>query len=338
MENKTILFTVGADGAVSPSTEQKAGSQGSHNATQVRFDVEAISGLFPGSKEKLARIQFIDGAGGFHSTGFLNVLSDEIDGKLYVSTPLSDDVTNAGGLAYVYLVVSEITYNGEDAPATENQVLISSGGKLRFTHSGVGSPSEYAYRTRISNALVNAETFVGQAERASDDSKGYRDKAGEYASDAAVSANSAADSLQELKDGIANGYFKGEPGPQGPQGPQGDKGDKGEPGETPSLDGVIQYWQPNTEYKVGDVCLAGCMVDDWPVHAICACIEEHTSDYDNAPTNFEQKVWNKVYVSAGQSYEDVLGNVIHTTYATKEEIVGTLGTINEVLATLVEVE
>ena len=85
------------------------------------------------------------------------------------------------------------------------------------------------------------------------------------------------------------------------------------------LSNKISLWQPNTEYKVGDVCLVGCMVDDWPVHAICACIEEHTSDYDNAPTNFEQKVWNKVYVSAGQSYEDVLGNVIHTTYATKEE-------------------
>ena len=119
--------------------------------------------------------------------------------------------------------------------------------------------------------------------------------------------------IADVEEKLANGYFKGEPGPQGPQ------------GETPSLDGVIQYWQPNTEYKIGDVCLAGCMVDDWPVHAICACIEEHTSDYDNAPTNFEQKVWNKVYVSAGQSYEDVLGNVIHTTYATKEELAEAIG-------------
>ena len=90
-------------------------------------------------------------------------------------------------------------------------------------------------------------------------------------------------------------------------------------------DKSISLWQPNTEYKIGDVCLAGCMVDDWPVHAICTCIEEHTSDYDNAPTNFEQKVWNKVYVSAGQSYEDVLGNVIHTTYATKEELAEAIG-------------
>ena len=41
-------------------------------------------------------------------------------------------------------------------------------------------------------------------------------------------------------------------------------------------------------------------------------------------------------VNSDGSFTD--GNFIYETYATKEEIVGTLGTINEVLATLVEVE
>ena len=100
----------------------------------------------------------------------------------------------------------------------------------------------------------------------------------------------------------------------------------------------IKYWQPDVKYKVGDVCFAGCMVNDWPVDAICLCIEEHTSDYTNAPTNYEQKVWEKRYISADQSYKDVAGNVIHTTYATKEEVLNTLETINEVLADLVEGE
>ncbi len=53
---------------------------------------------------------------------------------------------------------------------------------------------------------------------------------------AATSEKSAADSLQELKDGIASGNFKGEKGdkgdtgPVGPQGPQGETGPQGEQG------------------------------------------------------------------------------------------------------------
>ena len=123
-------------------------------------------------------------------------------------------------------------------------MFISSAAKISFEGSGIGSPSEYQYRKGISSALVNAEIFVGQAEGYANKSLGYSNTSGEYAgnaadyaADAASFANNAADSLQELKDGIANGDFKGEPGPQGPQGPQGDKGDKGEPGETPDLSG-----------------------------------------------------------------------------------------------------
>ena len=53
---------------------------------------------------------------------------------------------------------------------------------------------------------------------------------------AAASEKAAADSLQELKDGIASGNFKGEngdkgeTGPVGPQGPQGETGPRGEQG------------------------------------------------------------------------------------------------------------
>lgn len=56
------------------------------------------------------------------------------------------------------------------------------------------------------------------------------------ASEAAASEKAAADSLQELKDGIASGNFKGEKGdkgdtgPVGPQGPQGETGPRGEQG------------------------------------------------------------------------------------------------------------
>lgn len=55
------------------------------------------------------------------------------------------------------------------------------------------------------------------------------------AGNADQSAQKAADSLQDLKDGIANGDFKGEkgdPGPIGPVGPQGAQGPQGEKGDT----------------------------------------------------------------------------------------------------------
>lgn len=48
--------------------------------------------------------------------------------------------------------------------------------------------------------------------------------------DAQTAARQAADNLQELKDGIANGDFKGEKGDTGPIGPVGPKGDPGEIG------------------------------------------------------------------------------------------------------------
>lgn len=52
------------------------------------------------------------------------------------------------------------------------------------------------------------------------------------ASNADQSAQEAADSLQELKDGIASGNFKGEQGPQGPIGPVGPQGEQGPQGPT----------------------------------------------------------------------------------------------------------
>lgn len=48
--------------------------------------------------------------------------------------------------------------------------------------------------------------------------------------DAQTAAREAAASLQELKDGIANGDFKGEQGPQGPIGPVGPQGEQGPQG------------------------------------------------------------------------------------------------------------
>ena len=322
MVNK-IEFVVSADGEISPKVEQSAGVQGSHNVTQVVFDVSELKDYDFAATNIRTRIQFIDGAGGFESTGFLNV--DLATKK--VSTLVPRSITNAGGVAKVHLVVTKISYDGD--VANEDEVFLSWSGKIRFESSGVGSPSNNMYLKGISSALVNAETFVGLAETASDNAEIAKNDAATAATSAARSAVSAASELQALRDGIANGDFKGEPG------------------ETPSLDGVIQFWQPNIEYKVGDRVIANTR-SGWygnPQTQVLKCEFSHTStDLDDDLfiwrywTIDVNDRWNVEYVWAEYGYRDYLGNLIPETYATKEEVVGILRTINEILADLVEVE
>ena len=81
------------------------------------------------------------------------------------------------------------------------------------------------------NALKQVKASTGAAETAASE-------AATSAGNADQSAQEAADSLQELKDGIASGNFKGEKGdkgdtgPIGPVGPQGEQGRQGPTGAT----------------------------------------------------------------------------------------------------------
>ena len=97
--------------------------------------------------------------------------------------------------------------------------------------------------TAAEQAKTDAQTAAQQA----DTSAGA---AATSAANAGQSARQAADSLQELKNGIAAGDFKGEKGergPQGAQGPQGPKGDtgpqgpKGETGPAVALDTTLTH-------------------------------------------------------------------------------------------------
>ena len=84
--------------------------------------------------------------------------------------------------------------------------------------------------------LVDAvHTDATAAEQAKTDAQTAVQQAADSAGNADKSAKEAANSLQELKDGIASGDFKGEkgdPGPIGPVGPQGDQGPQGPTGAT----------------------------------------------------------------------------------------------------------
>lgn len=78
-------------------------------------------------------------------------------------------------------------------------------------------------------AAEQAKTDAQEAAKQADTSAGA---AATSAANAGQSAQQAADSLRELKNGIASGDFKGDPGPIGPIGPVGPQGDQGPQGPT----------------------------------------------------------------------------------------------------------
>ena len=82
-----------------------------------------------------------------------------------------------------------------------------------------------AVDTARDKALQQVETSTEAAETAASE-------AATSAGNASQSAQKAAGSLQELKDSIASGNFKGEQGPQGPIGPVGPQGEQGPQGPT----------------------------------------------------------------------------------------------------------
>ena len=92
--------------------------------------------------------------------------------------------------------------------------------------------------TAAEQAKTDAQTAAQQAGAFTKAAKTAASEAAASAGSASQSAQEAAGSLQELKDGIANGDFKGEKGdkgdtgPIGPVGPQGEQGPQGPTGAT----------------------------------------------------------------------------------------------------------
>lgn len=158
-----------------------------------------------------------------------------VDG--YVAVPASVTAQPGNGC---------ITFEGSDGTRTVTSA------DLRYrvaANSGTEDGTEPEPGTPAWQQLVDAvHTDATAAEQAKTDAQTAAQQAGAAAQKAAASEKAAGDaqakaaeSLQELKEGIASGNFKGEPGatgPVGPEGPQGaqglpgPQGPKGDPGET----------------------------------------------------------------------------------------------------------
>ena len=123
-----------------------------------------------------------------------------------------------------------ITFEGSDGTKTVTSA------DLRYrvsANSGTEDGTMPEPGTPAWQQLVDAvHTDATAAEQAKTDAQTAAQQAADSAGNADQSAQEAADSLQELKDGIANGNFKGEQGPQGPIGPVGPQGEQGSQGPT----------------------------------------------------------------------------------------------------------
>lgn len=152
-----------------------------------------------------------------------------VDG--YVAVPASVTAQPGNGC---------ITFEGSDGTKTVTSA------DLRYrvsANSGTEDGTMPEPGTPAWQELVGAvHTDATAAEQAKTDAQTAASEAAASAGNAGKSAQAAAGSLQELKDGIASGDFKGEKGdkggtgpigpvgPQGETGPQGPKGDTGETG------------------------------------------------------------------------------------------------------------
>ena len=121
-----------------------------------------------------------------------------------------------------------VTFEGSDGTKTVTSA------DLRYhvsDNSGTEDGTEPEPGTPAWQQLVDSvHTDATAAEQAKTDAQTAAREAAASAGNADKSAQEAAGSLRELKDGIANGNFKGEQGPQGPIGPVGPQGEQGPQG------------------------------------------------------------------------------------------------------------
>ena len=142
-----------------------------------------------------------------------------VDG--YVAVPASVTAQPGSGC---------ITFEGSDGA----KVMTSADLRYRVSaNSGTEDGTEPEPGTPAWQQLVDAvHADATAAEQAKTDAQTAASEAATSAGNADQSAQEAAGSLQELKDGIASGNFKGEKGDKGDTGPIGPQGEQGPQGPT----------------------------------------------------------------------------------------------------------
>lgn len=165
-----------------------------------------------------------------------------------------------------------ITFEGSD----DTKNITSADLHYRVSaNSGTEDGTEPEPGTPAWQQLVDAvHTDATAAEQAKTDAQTAAEQAGASAGEAAASAKNAgqsakqaADSLKALKDGIANGDFKGEKGDPGPVGPTGPQGERGEVGPTGATGATGPQGEQGPKGDTGDTGPQGPKGDPGPAGA-----------------------------------------------------------------------
>lgn len=149
-----------------------------------------------------------------------------VDG--YVAVPASVTAQPGNGC---------ITFEGSDGTRTVTSAdlryrVAANSGTEDGTEPEPGTPAWQQLVDAVHTDATAAEQAKTDAQTAATESAASAEKAAASEKAAGDAQKKAAESLQELKDGIASGEFKGEPGATGPAGPQGEQGPQGPTGAT----------------------------------------------------------------------------------------------------------
>ena len=146
---RTVTFSATPSG-VTPDQPQFAGVQGDHNATSVVFalDEALVNAAYQ------YRFEFVDGAGGYDTTDFVVLENSQ------ASCLLPGNWTGAGSTGTIRLCAVIL-----GADNTEEQVVYTLSGRLKFASRDTGAPMETEYEKGLSGLIADTKdaTRCGQS-------------------------------------------------------------------------------------------------------------------------------------------------------------------------------
>ena len=138
---RTVTFSATPSG-VTPDQPQFAGVQGDHNATSVVFalDEALVNAAYQ------YRFEFVDGAGGYDTTDFVALENSQ------ASCLLPGNWTGAGSTGTIRLCAVIL-----GADNTEEQVVYTLSGRLKFAPRDTGTPMETEYEKGLSGLIADTK-------------------------------------------------------------------------------------------------------------------------------------------------------------------------------------
>lgn len=171
MALKTIKFTVGTDGGLSPSTVQKAGVQGNHRIYEAVFELN--DELYAWLQEKGNEGKLVYRFDGYDGTGMVHHSDTAILCEKSVSYPLEYPLTKYGGLVKVELIITLIKEqfeDGEALPDITDEVLHTHAARLKLVFSPFKASEDEQQIAEIPSlveiARENAQRAIKAAEEA----------------------------------------------------------------------------------------------------------------------------------------------------------------------------